>query len=92
MTHAISRKTYLFTFLGLLGLTLSTTLLGFVDMGPFNMIAAVGIAACKACLIAAFFMHALIEAKVIRVVLTGGVIWFLILISFTLSDYISRSW
>jgi cytochrome c oxidase subunit IV len=87
---AVSRKTYFFTFLSLLGLTLTTTLLGFVDMGPLNMVVAVGIAALKACLIAAFFMHALYEGKLVRVALAGGVIWFLILISFTASDYLSR--
>lgn len=88
----VSRKTYALTFLGLLGLTLLTTLLGYLDMGPFNMIAAVGIAAVKASLIASFFMHALFEVRLVRVVMAGGIVWFLILISFTLSDYITRSW
>jgi len=89
---AVSRKTYFFTFLGLLSLTLLTTLLGFLDMGPFNAIVAVAIAAMKASLIAAFFMHALYESKLVRVALAGGVIWFLILVSLTASDYIGRSW
>jgi cytochrome c oxidase subunit 4 len=88
----VSVKTYLLTFLSLLGLTLLTTLLGFIDMGPLNTIVAVVIAAIKASLIAAFFMHALYESKLIRVVLAGGVIWLLILISLTISDYISRYW
>lgn len=83
-------RTYLFTFLSLLGLTLLTTLLGFVDMGPFNTAVAVAIAAVKASLIAAFFMHGLYESKLVRVVMAGGLIWFLILISLTLSDYMSR--
>ena len=88
----VSRKTYFFTFAGLLGLTLLTTLLGYVDMGPLNMVVAVGLAAIKASLIAAIFMHALYESKLVRVALAGGVIWFLILISLTVSDYISRTW
>lgn len=88
----VSRKTYLLTFLGLLGLTALTTLLGFVDMGPFNTVVALLLAAVKASLIAAFFMHALYESKLVRVVLAGGVIWFLILISITMTDYISRNW
>ena len=89
---AVSIKTYLFTFVGLLVLTATTTLLGFVDMGPFNTGVALVIAAVKASLIAAFFMHALYESKLVRVVLAGGIIWFLILISLTVSDYVSRSW
>jgi cytochrome c oxidase subunit 4 len=88
----VSRKTYLLTFLGLLGLTVLTTLLGFIDMGPFNTVVALLLAAVKASLIAAFFMHALYESKLVRVVLAGGVIWFLILISITMTDYISRNW
>ena len=89
---AVSRKTYAYTFGGLLGLTLLTTLLGYIDMGPMNVVVAVALAAVKASLIAAFFMHALYEGKLVRVALAGGVIWFLILISLTAVDYISRHW
>ena len=93
MTQAtVSKTTYLYTFLGLLALTLLTTLLGFLDLGPFNTILALLIAAVKASLIAAFFMHALYESRLVRVVLAGGVIWFLILITLTVSDYVSRNW
>jgi cytochrome c oxidase subunit 4 len=89
---AVSRKTYLKTFLSLLALTLLTTLLGFIDMGHLNMVIALLLALAKASLIAAFFMHALYESKLVRVALAGGVIWFLILISLTVSDYLSRGW
>jgi cytochrome c oxidase subunit 4 len=89
---AVSKKTYAYTFGGLLCLTLLTTLLGYIDMGPMNVVVAVGLAALKASLIAAFFMHALYESKLVRVALAGGVIWFLILVSLTISDYLSRRW
>ena len=88
----VSRKTSLLTFLSLLGLTLLTTLLGYADMGPLNTLVAVALATVKACLIAAFFMHALYEVRIVRVVMAGGVVWFLIFISLTISDYISRGW
>ncbi len=88
----VSRKTYVFTWLGLLGLTLLTTLLGFINMGPFSMVAAVGIATMKAALIAGFFMHALYDSKLVRVIICGAVIWFLILVSLTLGDYMTRGW
>ena len=87
----VSRRSYLFTFLSLLGLTVVTTVLGYVDMGPMNTVVAVALAAVKASLIAAFFMHALYESRLVRVVLAGGVIWFLILISLTMMDYVSRA-
>lgn len=88
----VSIKTYAFTWLALLGLTLFTSLLGLVDLGVFNLVAAVLIAAVKASLIAFFFMHAFYESKLVRVVLAGGIVWFLILISLTLVDYTTRGW
>lgn len=92
MTPAVSRKTYALTWAGLLGLTLLTTLLGFVNMGPFSTVLAVGLAALKAALIAGIFMHALFEGKLVRVAIAAGVIWFLIFLTWTLADYITRGW
>ena len=92
MTPTVSRKTYALTWLGLLALTLLTTLLGYVNMGPFSMVAGVAIAACKAALIAAVFMHALFEGKLVWIVIAGGVLWFLIMTSLTVGDYITRGW
>jgi cytochrome c oxidase subunit IV len=89
---AVSIRTYTFTFLALLMLALATSLIGFVDLGPFSMILAVTFATAKAVLIASFFMHALYESKVVRVILAGGVIWFLIMVSQTLGDYMTRGW
>ena len=40
----------------------------------------------------AIFMHALYETKLVRVIMAGGVIWFLIMISLTLGDYLTRGW
>ncbi len=86
----VSRKTYLLTFAGLLGLTMLTVLLGMIDMGRLSMVVAVTIAAAKATLIATFFMHALYETKLVRIFVAGGVIWFLILVSLTMMDYLTR--
>lgn len=68
----VSVKTYAFTLIGLLALTLLTSLLALVDLGNFSFIAGVAIAAVKASLIACFFMHALYEMKLIRVIMAGG--------------------
>jgi len=88
----VSIKTYSFTLLALLSLTLLTSLLALVDLGRFSFVAGVAIAAVKASLIASFFMHALYETRLVRVVMAGGVIWFLIMISLTLGDYLTRGW
>ena len=51
---------------------------------------AVIIALAEASLIATFFMHALYGSKLVRVVLEGGVVWFLIMFLPTLVDYLTR--
>ena len=87
---ALSRKAYVFAWLGLLGLALVNTLIAFLNLGLWNMIIAVGIATVMASLVAGFLMHALYETRVIRIILAGGVIWFLIFVSLTLGDYMTR--
>ena len=88
----LSLKTYLLTFAALLALTLSTVLIGFINLGRGSMFVAVAIATAKATLIASFFMHAIAEKKLIRVVIAGSLLWFLILATLTLGDYITRGW
>lgn len=88
----VSPKTYLITYAVLLCLTLSTVLIGYLDLGWFSMFVAVAIAAIKATLIAAFFMHALYEKVMIRLLIAGALLWFMILVTLTMCDYITRNW
>jgi len=88
----VSVRTYALTFVALLALALVTSLIGMIDLGPFSLPVAVTIATMKAVLIAAFFMQALYGAKQIRIILAGGVIWFLIMVTLTLGDYMTRGW
>ncbi len=89
---AVSAKTYLLTYVALLVLTLSTTLIGYIDLGWGSMFIAVTIATIKASLIALFFMHALVEKKLVWLVIAGALMWFLILVTLTMGDYITRGW
>ena len=73
-------------------LALVTTLIGRLDLGPFNMPIAVLIATAKAALIVAFFMQAKHESKVVHIIIAAGVVWFLILMTNTLGDYVTRGW
>jgi cytochrome c oxidase subunit 4 len=88
----ISVKTYAITYVSLLLLTLATTLLAYLDVGPLNTVLAIGIAVVKATLIAAVFMHVMREMMLVRLVIAGAIMWFVILISLTLSDYFTRAW
>jgi cytochrome c oxidase subunit IV len=88
----VSPKIYVWTYLALLALTLSTVLVGYVDLGWFSMFVAVAFAVIKATLIASFFMHALYEKVIIRLMIGGALLWFTILVTLTMTDYITRNW
>ena len=76
----------------LLGLTLLKTLIAFVNLGVWSTVIEIGIATIMACVVAGFLMHAFYETNLIKLIIAGAVIWFLILISLTLGDYMTRGW
>jgi len=71
MGHVQSPKVYFFVLLGLFALTVVTVLASLPDLGIFNDVVAVGIAACKASLVVMFFMHGRFEGKI-----TWAFIWY----------------
>ncbi|HLH39624.1 MAG TPA: hypothetical protein VKX39_10790 [Bryobacteraceae bacterium] len=85
-------RTYLLTFLSLLCLLGLNVGLAFIHMGWVNMFVAVMIAAMQAAIIALFLMHGLFERAIIRLVMGGALLWFLILVTLTMTDYITRNW
>jgi len=90
--QALSLKKYIFTWLGLLGLTLLTTLIAFVNLGVWSTVIEIGIATIMASMVAGFLMRAFYETKLIKIIITAAIIWFLVMISLTLSDYMTRGW
>jgi cytochrome c oxidase subunit 4 len=90
--HIVPQKTYLAIFACLIGLTLLTTGVAFIDMGPFNTPVALLIAFTKMLLVIFFFMHLRQSSGLIRIVLLAGFFWLALLIALTSSDYRTRSW
>ena len=90
--HIDSVKTYALVFAGLILLTVVTTAVAFVDLGPFSVVVALVIAVCKMLLVALFFMHVRHSHGVMRLVVLGGFVWLGILIMLTMSDVASRGW
>jgi len=88
--HVDSALTYFLVFLGLIALTVITTAVAFVDLGPFSVVAALAIATCKMLLVALFFMHVRHSTRLTRLVMVGGLLWLGILIFLTLGDFITR--
>lgn len=90
--HIVSPKVYLLIFAALLIFTAITVAAAFVEMGPFNPIIALAIACTKAVLVVLYFMHIRYSSKLMKLTVTSGVFMFLVLISMTLADYMSRAW
>ncbi|MBV8070389.1 MAG: oxidase [Acidobacteriaceae bacterium] len=88
----LSRRTYVFAYLALLALTLITTLIAYLNLGVWSTVIAIGIATVMASIVAGIMMHALYESLLIRIIVSGGIIWFFFMITLTLGDYISRGW
>jgi len=88
----VPQRTYLLVFLSLAGLTILTTGVAFVDLGPFNTVAALAIAFSKILLVILFFMGVRHSSGMVRIILIAGFFWLALLIAFTTADYRSRSW
>jgi cytochrome c oxidase subunit 4 len=78
--------------IALLILTGTTVGASYIEMGVFNPIVALGIAAVKMILVVLFFMHVKYSTKLTKLTVAAGVFTFLVLIGMTLSDYWTRAW
>jgi hypothetical protein len=56
-----------------------------------NTIVALGIAVLKASLVVLFFMHVKYSSRLIQLMVAAAFLWLALLISGTLSDYVTRS-
>ncbi|MFL6514580.1 MAG: cytochrome C oxidase subunit IV family protein [Chthoniobacterales bacterium] len=87
-----SKRTYLLNGAALLALLGSTIGVAYLNLGPFNTIAAMAVAATKAALIALFFMHLRYSKPVVWICAGAGIFWLGILFVLAMSDYMSRGW
>ena len=87
----ITETTYGIVLGGLLILTVTTYLAARIDLGKLNLIIALAIATAKASLVVLYFMHARYSSRLTRIVLGSGLAWLAILLTLTLSDYITRT-
>jgi cytochrome c oxidase subunit 4 len=85
-------KTYVLVFASLIGLTLMTTGVAYIDLGAFNTVAALVIAFSKMLLVLLFFMHLRHSGGLVRIVLLAGFFWLALLIGLTTTDYRTRGW
>jgi cytochrome c oxidase subunit IV len=90
--HIVGPKVYGLILLALLCLTGLTTGMAYIDLGILNPIIALAIAVIKMTLVILFFMHVKYSSRLVKLTVASGFITFLVLITMTLSDYISRAW
>ena len=87
-----SRRTYVLVFVALLALTALTAAAALVDLGPWNTVVALGIAAVKASLVALFFMQARRSGPLTWLIIGAGLLWLGLLIVGSLDDPLTRGW
>lgn len=90
--HIVTPVTYSIVFATLLVFTGITVGAAYVDLGIFNPVVALAIASFKAVVVILFFMHVKFQSRLIKMTVGAGFFTFLVLITMTLSDYISRAW
>jgi cytochrome c oxidase subunit IV len=90
--HIVSPLQYALVFGTLLTFTAITVGAAFIDLGIFNPVVALGIACFKACVVILFFMHVKYSSRLVKMTVGAGFFTFLVLITMTMTDYISRAW
>jgi cytochrome c oxidase subunit IV len=93
MTEPIlSTKSYVLAYVGLLALLALNVGLAYINMGWVSMFVAVTIATMQAAILALVLMHGLFEKVLVRLIMAGALLWFMILMTLTMADYITRNW
>ena len=100
--HVVPLWIYFLVFATLLVLTYVTVWVSHHDLGSpqvfgdvrlhLNVIVALLIAITKATLVVLFFMHVWYSPRLVQIVVGSSVIWLIILLGITISDYLSRGW
>ena len=91
-TEIVQTKTYVKTFLALLGLLALTVGANFINLGPFGVVVALGIAVTKAALIFLIFMEVRYSHPIVWLFGAAAFLWLGILLVISMSDYLTRDW
>lgn len=100
--HIVSPRIYIAILGALLVATGLTVWASFIDLGEWhiapgltifwNPVIALAIACGKGTLVVLFFMHVKYSTKLTKLTVFSGFFLFLVLMSMTLSDYVTRAW
>jgi len=90
--HVVGLKAYFAVITTLLVLTAITVWAAFNDFGSANTVVAMAIAAIKALVVAAIFMHLKFAARINWVFAASGIVFLMIMILFVVADIQGRHW
>ena len=88
--HVSPLRTYIGVFLGLMILTGVTVFAAFQDFGALNDAIALAIAGLKTTLVVWWFMHLNHSEKLVMTFAASALIFMLILLAITSTDYLTR--
>src|SRR6476620_6300556 len=71
--------------------TVLTYYIAKIDLGIWNPVVALTIAVIKAVLVILFFMHVFYSNKLTKLTVAAGFFWLMIMITMSLSDYLTRT-
>jgi|SRR5579863_2719391 len=90
--HIVPKRLYIAVFLALVILTWVTTFVSTVDLGRWNIFAALAIAICKASLVVLFFMHVWYSTRLTKMIVMCSLFWLILLLFITMTDIWTRTW
>jgi cytochrome c oxidase subunit IV len=90
--HISPKSTYFTIFGALIVCTILTVTAAFINLGDLNFPVALTIAIFKATLVVLFFMHVKYGSKLTKLVVGTAFFFLGIMLTLTLSDYLSRGW
>jgi len=88
--HGAGYGVYVAVFAALLVLTVATVAVSYIDLGLWNVAAALIIASVKASLVALFFMHLKQEGRLVWTFALVPILFLALIIGGTLSDTLFR--
>jgi cytochrome c oxidase subunit 4 len=88
--HILPLKTYLASGAALFVLTVVTVAVSFVDLGGWNVVVALLVAATKASVVALIFMHLLYDKKLFLIIFLASIMFLAVFIIFTMFDTMRR--
>lgn len=88
----ISVKTYVLAYVAMMVLLGINIGIACINLGWVNMFIGLTIGAMQVGILVFVLMQAYYEKPLIHVVIGGALLWFLILVTLTFTDYITRNW